>query len=124
MGCTTFPLTLCFVGKCNLTLLTGLLIHLLTLLSPSVTLLPLLPHRACKQAENNSLAEALARHKAEVTVLTQKRARVEHALEQQVKEGKALKLAAQRLQVGVGVGGVCEQSLCWLSALFFERLMR
>jgi len=51
------------------------------------------------QAENNTLTEALTRQKAEVTVLTQKRARVEQALEAQVKEGKALKVAAQRLQV-------------------------
>jgi hypothetical protein len=51
------------------------------------------------QAENNTLAEALTRQKAEVTVLTQKRARVEQALEAQAKEGKALKVAAQRLQV-------------------------
>lgn len=34
-----------------------------------------------------------------MTVLTQKRARVEQALEAQAKEGKALKVAAQRLQV-------------------------
>jgi hypothetical protein len=52
------------------------------------------------QVENNSLAEALTRQKAEVTVLSQKRARVEQALEAQVKESKALKVAAQRLQVG------------------------
>lgn len=32
-------------------------------------------------------------------MLTQKRARVERALEQQAKEGRALTLAAQRLQV-------------------------
>lgn len=51
------------------------------------------------QAENNTLAEALTRQKAEVTVLNQKRSRVEQSLEAQVKEGKALKLAAQRLQV-------------------------
>lgn len=35
-----------------------------------------------------------------MTVLSQKRARVEQALEAQVKESKALKVAAQRLQVG------------------------
>ena len=51
------------------------------------------------QAENNTLTEALTRQKAEVTVLTQKRARVEQALEQQEKQSKALKVAAQRLQV-------------------------
>lgn len=53
------------------------------------------------QVENNALAEALTRQKAEVTVLSQKRARVEQALEAQAKESKALKVAAQRLQVGV-----------------------
>lgn len=57
-------------------------------------------HYARLQAANNTLAEALMRQKAEVTVLTQKRARVvEQALEAQAKEGKALKVAAQRLQV-------------------------
>ena len=53
----------------------------------------------CPQVENNALAEGLTRQKAEVTVLTQKRSRVEQALEAQVKESKALKVAAQRLQV-------------------------
>lgn len=54
------------------------------------------------QAENNSLTEALARHKAEVTVLQQKRTRTERALAQQVAEAKALKAAAGRLQVDLG----------------------
>lgn len=59
------------------------------------------PHcvRCCLQVENNALAEGLTRQKAELTVLTQKRSRVEQALEAQVKESKALKVAAQRLQV-------------------------
>jgi hypothetical protein len=72
------------------------------------------------QAENSSLAEALARRKAEVTVLAQKRARVEAALEQQGKQTKALKVAAQRLQVRVCVCAcmawvcvcVCNTSMC------------
>jgi hypothetical protein len=59
-------------------------------------------HATVPQVENNSLAEGLTRQKAEVTVLTQKRARVEQALEAQVKESKALKVAAQRLQVSDG----------------------
>jgi hypothetical protein len=44
-----------------------------------------------------------------VTVLSQKRARVEQALEAQAKESKALKVAAQRLQVGVSrmLHGTC-----------------
>jgi chromosome segregation ATPase len=54
------------------------------------------------QAENNSLTEALARHKAEVTVLTQKRSRAERALAGQLKEAKALRTAAGRLQVDLG----------------------
>lgn len=74
---------------------------LLAVMGADITLLcglqPFVP-----QVENNSLAEGLTRQKAEVTVLTQKRARVEQALEAQVKESKALKVAAQRLQVSDG----------------------
>eukprot|EP00775_Hariotina_reticulata_P007189 gene7189-7403_t len=54
------------------------------------------------QADNNSLTEALARNKAEVTVLNQKRIRVERALSQQTQETKALTAAATRLQVDLG----------------------
>lgn len=54
------------------------------------------------QAENNILTEALARHKAEVTVLMQKRSTAERALAQQLKEAKALRAAAGRLQVDLG----------------------
>lgn len=36
-----------------------------------------------------------------MTVLSQKRARVEQALEAQAKDSKSLKVAAQRLQVSV-----------------------
>ncbi|KAF6257749.1 hypothetical protein COO60DRAFT_1639651 [Scenedesmus sp. NREL 46B-D3] len=54
------------------------------------------------QAENNGLTEALARYKAEVTVLTQKRSRAERALAGQLQEAKALRTAAGRLQVDLG----------------------
>jgi septal ring factor EnvC (AmiA/AmiB activator) len=48
------------------------------------------------------MTEALARNKAEVTVLNQKRVRVERALNQQTQETKSLKAAASRLQVDLG----------------------
>eukprot|EP00877_Chromochloris_zofingiensis_P014228 jgi/Chrzof1/9059/Cz03g34170.t1 len=51
------------------------------------------------QIENNKLAEALARRKAEHTVLTQKRHRLEQQLNHQAKEAKSLNLAATRLHV-------------------------
>jgi septal ring factor EnvC (AmiA/AmiB activator) len=50
------------------------------------------------QAENGRLQELLQRRKAEVTVLTQKRARLERQLERQEREAKALRAAGDRLQ--------------------------
>lgn len=54
------------------------------------------------QGENGRLEELLLRRKAEVTVLTEKRRRLEGQLEHQEREARALRLAGDRLQVGDG----------------------
>lgn len=51
------------------------------------------------QAENGQLEELLLRRKAEVTVLTQRRVRLEQQLERQEREARALRMAGDRLQV-------------------------
>ncbi|KAF8063043.1 CCDC40 [Scenedesmus sp. PABB004] len=58
--------------------------------------------RQTELAENAALAETLARHRAEVTVLTQKRARAERALAGAEAEARGLRAAAARLQVDLG----------------------
>lgn len=51
------------------------------------------------QAENTRLEELLLRRKSEVTVLTQKKVRLEQQLTHQEREAKALRAAGDRLQV-------------------------
>jgi hypothetical protein len=61
------------------------------------------------QGENARLEELLLRRKAEVTVLTQRRVRLEQQLEHHDREARALRTAGYRLQVGT-LGLRCNQN--------------
>lgn len=74
------------------------------------------------QGENGRLEELLLRRKAEVTVLTEKRRRLEGQLEHQEREARALRLAGDRLQVGVELGADCQVQRC--DRCYCKRKMR